>query len=398
MVIENEILNARILIVDDNQSNVELLEKMLLAGRYTSVLSTTDSREAVKLYKSYQPDLVLLDINMPYLNGFQVMEQLNEINGDDYLPVLVLTAQHDRETQLRSLELGAKDFLTRPFDQTETLTRIRNILEVRILHKQVREQNVVLVEKVNERTRELSEANERLNILDNAKSGFLQLISHELRTPLNGLFGITELLFEDEVDEETRTEFKSMLKTSKDRLLAILEDALLLTETKISGDRFKLEKNIVHNILESAIKSASGFAESRHVKLGQAPDCKGVALCDSELLTKAFSALIETAVKFSCKDSMVDISCNLMDNEIIISIIANGKVVPEEYLPEFFEVFSTSSTITQGGDLGLGPPVAESIIMLHHGLATVENLEPPGIKFTVRIPLASPEKDRFFEE
>ncbi len=159
-----DIFNASILIVDDKQANVQLLEKMLMSNGYTSVLSTTDSRETADLYKSFQPDLVLLDINMPHLNGYQVMEQLNKIEPEDYVPILVLTALQDNETRFRSLKLGAKDFLSKPFKITETLVRIRNMLEVRLLHNQIHNQNILLEQKVNERTISLTTANKKLSL------------------------------------------------------------------------------------------------------------------------------------------------------------------------------------------------------------------------------------------
>ncbi len=155
MVSQDEILNARICIVDDNESNVALLEETLATGGYTSVVSVTDPRKVAELYEAYQPDLILLDINMPYMDGYQVMEQLKELDRNDYPPVLVLTAQQDRETRLRSLQSGAKDFLSKPFDHAETLTRIRNMLETRLLHKKVKNQNAILEQKVAERTAEL---------------------------------------------------------------------------------------------------------------------------------------------------------------------------------------------------------------------------------------------------
>lgn len=163
MIQEQDILNARILIVDDNQTNVTLLEKMLDTAGYTSVLGITDPRETTGLYESFQPDIVILDINMPYLNGYQVMKKLKEIVRNDYIPILVLTAQQDKETLLHALQSGAKDFLSKPFDQTEALVRIRNMLEVRLLHDRVRMQNAILDQKVENRTRELQET--RLEII-----------------------------------------------------------------------------------------------------------------------------------------------------------------------------------------------------------------------------------------
>ncbi|MCB2181022.1 MAG: response regulator [Desulfobulbaceae bacterium] len=163
MISENDLFNSRILIVDDNATSVELLEKTISSAGYTSILSITDPRHAKEIYQAYGPHLVLLDINMPYLNGFEVMEQFKHIEQDSYIPVLVLTAQHDEATRLRALAAGAQDFLTKPFNKTETLTRIRNMLRIRRLHNRVRFYNQILEKKVQERTIELH--NTRLEII-----------------------------------------------------------------------------------------------------------------------------------------------------------------------------------------------------------------------------------------
>lgn len=148
---------AKILIVDDQAPNVVLMEKMLHGDGYSNVHTATDPRQVLGLYNEHHFDLILLDLNMPYLTGFEVMDQLRELEPDSYVPILVLTAQPDMKTRLRALESGARDFLTKPFDRLEVLTRIRNMLEVRLMHNQIRDQNKVLEEKVQERTRELAD-------------------------------------------------------------------------------------------------------------------------------------------------------------------------------------------------------------------------------------------------
>jgi putative two-component system response regulator len=150
-------LKAKILIVDDEPANVALLEDILEEQGYTYFRSTSDSRQALTMYKEMRPDLVLLDLNMPYLDGFQVMEQLQELEQDSYAPILVLTAQSDRNTRIKSLEAGARDFLGKPFDLIEVKQRIANMLEIRLLHNQTRDQNRLLELKVKERTHELEE-------------------------------------------------------------------------------------------------------------------------------------------------------------------------------------------------------------------------------------------------
>lgn len=157
MIATQDVLEARILIIDDNQSNVDLLQATLDSEGYMSLLSITDPREAEGLYMAYRPDLVLLDINMPYLDGFQLMDRFKKIEEHSYLPVIVLTALKDDQTRLRALAQGAQDFLTKPFSRLEILTRINNTLMVRLLHNQVKNQNLALERKVQERTLELEE-------------------------------------------------------------------------------------------------------------------------------------------------------------------------------------------------------------------------------------------------
>jgi putative two-component system response regulator len=152
-----EILSAKILLVDDLELNISLLKTVLAEANYTNVHATTDSRRVAQMYRELRPDLVLLDLHMPYFNGFEVMEQLRAIEGGPYIPVLVLTGLPDHATRVRALESGARDFLTKPFEPLEAVTRIRNLIEVRLLHNTTVEQNRLLEEKVRERTRELRE-------------------------------------------------------------------------------------------------------------------------------------------------------------------------------------------------------------------------------------------------
>ncbi|NUQ33785.1 MAG: response regulator [Planctomycetaceae bacterium] len=145
--------DARILIVDDDAQSVGLLTHILKSKGYTAIQSTTDPRNAVSFYQQFAPDLILLDLNMPHLNGFQVMEALQKVMDDTYLPVIVLSGQGDQEKRRQALELGAKDFIMKPFDLIELRTRIQNMLEVRLLHNQIREHRNQLEHYVSPSTR-----------------------------------------------------------------------------------------------------------------------------------------------------------------------------------------------------------------------------------------------------
>lgn len=151
MINASDILRANLLIVDDQAANVLLLERLLSSAGYTSVTSTQNPREVCELHRKNNYDLILLDLQMPDFNGFQVMDGLKEIEAEDYLPVLVITAQPDEK--LRALKAGAKDFVSKPFDLAEVLVRVRNLLEVRLLHSETKKlyKQVVAEQKVSER-------------------------------------------------------------------------------------------------------------------------------------------------------------------------------------------------------------------------------------------------------
>jgi len=159
MLEPSEIHRAGILIVDDQETNVLLLERMLRNAGYTNISSTRDPREVRELHRVNRYDLILLDLQMPEMDGFEVMEGLKEIETDGYLPVLVVTAQPGHK--LRALQSGAKDFVSKPFELIEVQTRIHNMLEVRLLYKKLGDYNRVLEQAVAERTAELRESEAR---------------------------------------------------------------------------------------------------------------------------------------------------------------------------------------------------------------------------------------------
>ncbi len=139
---EADILNARILIVDDADANLRLLEELLAREGFTQVISTADSTRAMDLFAAFDPDLILLDLMMPELDGYAILEQLSRrIPRNEYLPVLVLTADSTISARRKALSLGAKDFLTKPFDAIEAMLRVWNLLETRLLYRHLKTLN-----------------------------------------------------------------------------------------------------------------------------------------------------------------------------------------------------------------------------------------------------------------
>ena len=159
MLQATEILNASILIVDDQEANVMLLEQVLRNAGYTRITSTMDPQAVRALHQQHRYDLILLDLQMPEMDGFEVMEGLRDIEAGSYLPVLVITAQPGHK--LRALQAGAKDFVSKPFDLVEVKTRIHNMLEVRLLYQKLGEYSKSLEQMVEARTAELRESEAR---------------------------------------------------------------------------------------------------------------------------------------------------------------------------------------------------------------------------------------------
>jgi DNA-binding response OmpR family regulator len=175
---------AKILMVDDEDSNLRLLETMLRRAGYSNITSATDPRLALPLYSDFQPDLVLLDLMMPRMDGFQVMEELKrQVPDGTYLPIVVLTADTSRQSRKRALSMGASDFLTKPFDQQEVILRVRNLLETRSLSLRLLKHQAALEERVEERTEELRNS---LGLLERTAEEYRRLLDRMLALNASG--------------------------------------------------------------------------------------------------------------------------------------------------------------------------------------------------------------------
>jgi len=154
-----KLTSAGILVVDDEQQNISLIERLLEREGFTNVTGSTEPQRVVDLFHEMSPDLLVLDLNMPFLDGFGVMEALApHVPADAYFPILVITGDDNAESRHRALSMGAKDFLNKPIDRTEAVLRVRNLLQTRFLHMELQVQNVLLEDKVRKRTEGLAQA------------------------------------------------------------------------------------------------------------------------------------------------------------------------------------------------------------------------------------------------
>ena len=376
------------MIVDDTPQNLQLLEAMLREQGY-HVFALPNGEMALKAAAMDQPDIILLDILMPGgMDGYEVCARLKADPNLRDIPVLFLSALSDLWDKARAFRAGGVDYITKPFQLEDVEARVRAHLHLRQLQRELASHNDRLETTVQERTRELAEANVRLARLDQAKSDFLAIISHELRTPLNGLFGVGQLIFMDLPDTPATAGYRRIFEDSQQRILDLVDDALLLSQMETSPEQYALETSLLDAVLKQAIAQTNAANQNSGVALGTVPPAAGSVVGKANLLAKALSSLLLTAMKFSRRGGLITMTITTTPDAQLLNIEANGHAIPPDLILHFFDPLAIGTAITAGGDLGLAPAVAKSLLKAFGGQVTVENLELPGIRFAVRLPAA----------
>ena len=239
MIVESEILGASILIVDDQESNISLIEQLLDSAGYTCVSSCMNPQEVCALHRKNCYDLILLDLQMPGMDGFQVMEALKTDSADAYLPVLVITAQPAHK--LRALQAGAKDFVSKPFGVVEVKTRIHNMLEVRLLYKKLRNYNQELERQVQERTAELRESEARYRSLTQLASDWYweQDVNGNFTTvsgPVQEMLGFDSDAAPTDTDHTRLTGWNEAERTQLQATIAARQPFIDMVFSRVNGD------------------------------------------------------------------------------------------------------------------------------------------------------------------
>ena len=394
--------DASILVVDDKEANIDVLVGLLEFQGYTNIHSTTDPRRVVSLFHSVKPDLILLDLMMPYLSGYEVLEQLKTlIPRDEYLPILVLTADIAVEAKQRALSGGARDFLAKPFDLIEVALRIENLLFARFLHLQLQHQNQRLEQKVKERTRELEQSNsdlivakERAESGDRLKTAFIGNISHEIRTPLNGILGMYRILIDPEITHDEKEEYYSYLQLSSDRLINTVSDYLDISLI-VSGNLVKHAAVFSpFNLLKEIYNKFHHDCQTRQLDLllQTPPDAAEFKIySDYELMRKVFSHLVDNAIKFTEQGS-VSFGFEVKENKFEFFIRDTGVGIEQDALESVFENFTQENLSNTRGyeGSGLGLSIIRGFLKLLGAEIRVESVKGQGSAFFFSLPV---EKD-----
>ncbi|HEX8310036.1 MAG TPA: response regulator, partial [Chthoniobacteraceae bacterium] len=393
---------AKILIVDDEIANVQLLEMLLGQAGFTQLRSTTDSRQVIALYQEFGPDVILLDLSMPHLDGFEILAQLRAlIPPQSYVPILVLTAMVTPEAKRGALSAGANDFLTKPFDVTEVLLRVRNLLETRRLHVELHQYNETLESTVKERTRELVSAlselqatqqqviqQERLHAFGVMAGG----VAHDFNNVLSIVLGFGELVLADCDGHPGREKDAEAMRLI---ITAAQDGARMVTRLwefhRPEGSRLEASLHVDLNVLaRQAISLTEPLWKVQALKDGIVIQVSlaGVKdlpplIGDPAELREVLTNLIFNAVHAMPEGGTITVATRAEAEHVILEVRDTGSGMTEEVRRRCLEPFYT----TKGEKgTGLGLAMVYGIAQRHGATMDLESEVGRGTTFRFRFP------------
>jgi len=368
----------KILAVDDNPKNIQLIGSILREANYQIGFAMNGRQALDLLFQSLNFDLVLLDVDMPVLNGFDVCREMREMEALKDIPVIFLTALDQPDQVLTGFEVGAQDYITKPFNSKELLSRVKTQLELKNNRDQLRKMNLSLEEKVNERTRELEQAyhkleqaNRELQMLEQSKDQFLQIISHEINTPLNGVMGYTRLLKE----ELQSTEFGEMLdylETSAQRLEHFSRVSLFITQLRTKSSTIKMKPVSVNKLLADAISYKERQLLNNQCELTIEGNASEILIYGADGMIKiCFESLLDNAIKYSPRGALIHILLTVQDDGIHISFTDAGTGFSPDSLRNLFKIFAPDKHVEHNKGLDLA--MVKLIMDAHEGTINISN-------------------------
>jgi two-component system NtrC family sensor kinase len=388
-------------------ANLTALKAVLEFAGCENLKCLNDSREVRPTFLEFRPDLILLDLHMPHLDGVAVLDQLSTlIPKDDYLPVLVLTGDGTSEAKERALSHGASDFLSKPLNHTEVELRVKNLLQTRWLHRQLKEQNFSLERQVRETTslaEELAQTNQRLRqtqaqLVQSGKMASLgQLvagIAHEINNPLafviNNIFVVHEQLqkLASEVPNgqpvtlptihKMRTQVDHM-REGADRVADLVSK--LRTFSRL--DEGYIKTIDVHESIESVLLFLRHKMKDR-IEVERSYHATGDLTCFAGELNQVLMNVIGNAIDSIEATGIISLATALENGNFVIAVRDTGKGIPENIREKVFEPFFTTKPVGQGTGLGLA--ISYGIIQAHRGSIEVSSEVGKGTEFILKIP------------
>ena len=399
--------DSRVLILDDQPGNLHALSAVIEFAGCEHIKCLNDSRQALATFVEFQPDLILLDLHMPHLDGLAVMDQLRTVvPAEDYLPILVLTGDSSSAAKEKVLAHGASDFLSKPLNHTEVELRVKNLLQTRWLHQQLKKQNLSLERQVLERTalaEELAQTNRRLRetqgqLVQSEKMASLgELvagIAHEINNPLafviNNIF-VTQEELAKLAAEATQSDSPAVpsIRKMRTRIDHMREGAervqSLVSKLRTFSrlDEGTLKTVDIHESIESVLLFLSHKMEDR-IRVERHYTATHPLTCLAGELNQVLMNVIGNAIDSIEETGTIHVSTSERDGQFVITIRDSGKGIPQEIRDRIFDPFFTTKPV--GSGTGLGLAISYGIVKAHQGSIEFSSEEGKGTEFTVKIP------------
>ncbi len=362
----------RILVVDDDRLNRRLLAA-ILRPEGCEVIEADTGEKGLELYALAPPELVLLDVMLPGMNGFEACRELRTRYGDSAAPVIFITAKAESDDVVEGLAAGGVDYLPKPIRAKEALARIHTHLQIRQLLAEQR----LLVEQ-------LSNAN-------TAKNKFLGMAAHDLRNPLASIRGLAEFLREGVVGQLTpgQLDLVGTIHTASKQMLVLVNELLDVATIEAGELRISLEMADLAEIVEKAVYLANIEAQAKQTKIEIVPhDRPPPHRLDPAKIRQVVDNLLSNAVKFSPPSSTITVEVEAVTGAIVVAVRDQGPGIPETERGKLFKDFGRTSVQPTGGEksTGLGLAICRKIVDGHHGTITADNLAERGCVFRVTLP------------
>jgi two-component system, sensor histidine kinase and response regulator len=361
---ENE--NYSILIIDDVPKNIQLVAKFLTREGYMLYFAQS-GETALKQIESKTFDLILLDVMMPGMDGFEVCQRINEMENSKDIPVIFLTAKTDDEAIAKGFQMGGVDYLTKPFNPTELIARVKTHLKLRQREKELKELNAT-------------------------KDTLLSVISHDLRTPFFNIMGLGELLLSnyEEYDEEMIKELITNMVDASRVTHNLLDN--LLNWTRVQTGKIKYEPNYfdLEEVIKETLQLIGSQAKSKEVVCNYEISERCGVYADPNMIRAIFRNLLTNAIKYTSRGGSVTIKVKKINGFVRIDIIDTGVGMPEEKVKNLFsgsELISTPGTEQEPGT-GFGLVLTSDFVSKNHGEISVTSIEGKGSTFTFTLPLS----------
>ena len=388
-----------ILVIDDNPTNLEILDHTLSIEGY-NVHTETEGANVIQRIHSSIPDLILLDILLPDINGFELCQRLKSDPVTESIPIIFMTALAATVDKVKGLNLGAVDYITKPFQREELLARVQTHLSLRQLSKTLEVKNQQLTEltedlenKVAERTTELKQALEKEKELNQLKSRFITMASHEFRTPLAIISSSSGILqeFSDRLNEERKQEHLQTIQNTIKHITQILDDVLMINRAEGNKIELYLEAadiiDFCRYLIQETAANHSQYSINFSVDLGEKITAESLIIqFDKKLLQQVITNLLNNAIKYSPNHNLVNFNLTKVDDQIIFKISDHGIGIPETDQVKLFESFHRASNVGNIAGTGLGLSIVKQCVDLHRGRISVESQIGKGTTMTVSIP------------